>query len=156
MSIHSIIRRAGIAVMLLASLAFAPITAQAGEVNASTFGGVAIEGTDPVAYFTEGRPVKGSGDFTHDWNGATWRFANADNRDLFAADPEKYAPQYGGYCAWAVSQGYTAGIDPNAWRIEDGRLYLNYSPGVQERWMADIQGHITAADNNWPGIKAGL
>ncbi len=156
MFIHTMVRRIGIALMFFAGLAISPMAAQAGEINASTFGGVAIEGTDPVAYFTDGKPVKGSDEITHDWNGATWHFASAENRDLFAADPEKYAPQYGGYCAWAVSQGYTADIDPNAWRIEDGKLYLNYSSGIQERWMADIQGHITAADKNWPGVKAGL
>ncbi|MEL6266226.1 MAG: YHS domain-containing (seleno)protein [Pseudomonadota bacterium] len=117
-----------------------------------TLFGTAIDGTDPVAYFTEGRPVEGSSSHTYDWNGATWRFASAENRDLFAADPEAYAPQYGGYCAWAVSQGYTASTDPDAWAIVEGKLYLNYNASVQSRWEKDIPGHITAADGNWPTV----
>ncbi|MDF1748525.1 MAG: YHS domain-containing (seleno)protein [Alphaproteobacteria bacterium] len=130
--------------------------AVAGEINATTLRGIAIEGTDPVAYFTEGKPVEGSRDFSYDWKGATWRFSSAENLEAFKADPEAYAPQYGGYCAWAVSQGYTAKIDPEAFRIEDGKLYLNYSKGVQERWMGDVSGNIAAADRNWPDIKKGL
>ncbi|MEM1382201.1 MAG: YHS domain-containing (seleno)protein [Pseudomonadota bacterium] len=114
--------------------------------------GYAIRGYDPVAYHKEGRPVEGSSDFTHDWQGATWSFASADNRDLFAADPEAYAPQFGGYCAWAVSQGYTAPVDPNAWDIIDGKLYLNYNTDIQSRWRKDIPGHIASATANWPGI----
>lgn len=128
-----------------------PIPVFAEEVFARW--GVAIRGTDPVAYFTEGRPVEGSSDFTADWNGAEWRFASAENRDKFVADPEAYAPQYGGFCAWAVSQGYTASTVPEAWRIVDGKLYLNYSLGVQKQWEGDIPGNIVKADANWPGLK---
>lgn len=113
---------------------------------------VAIDGTDPVAYFTEGRPVEGEAKFTHEWNGATWRFASASNRDRFVADPERYAPQFGGYCAWAVSQGYTASTDPDAWKIVDGKLYLNYNKSIQARWERDIPGHIAAAEGNWPSV----
>ena len=123
-------------------------------VNKTIFGGVAIDGYDPVAYFTDGKPVSGSKEFVHDWNGATWRFASAAHRDLFAQAPETYAPQYGGYCAWAVSQGYTAGIDPQAWKIENGRLFLNYSPEVQKKWSADIPGNIAKGDANWPQLSA--
>lgn len=115
--------------------------------------GLAIQGYDPVAYFTEGRPVRGKDTFTYSFAGATWRFASAENRDAFAAAPERYAPQYGGYCAWAVSQGYTASTDPDAWRIEDGKLYLNYSRSVQRRWEQDVPGNIAKADANWPGLK---
>jgi YHS domain-containing protein len=117
--------------------------------------GLAIHGTDPVAYFTEGAAVTGSPEYTYDWGNATWQFASAENRDLFAANPQQYAPQYGGFCAWAVSQGYTASIDPNAWRIVEGRLYLNYSPGVQRQWEQDIPGNISRADANWPGLSTG-
>ena len=120
-----------------------------------TDGGKAIRGYDPVAYFTEGKPVKGKPLFTHDYDGATWQFASEANRDAFAADPARYAPQYGGYCAWAVSQGYTASIDPDAWKIVDGKLYLNYSRSVQRRWERDIPGHIAKADSNWPSVKTG-
>lgn len=114
--------------------------------------GLAIAGADPVAYFTQSDYVPGSDEFTHDWEGATWRFTSAENRDLFAAQPEEYAPQYGGFCAWAVSQGYTASIDPTAWKIVDGKLYLNYSAGVQRKWSKDIPGNIAKADQNWPAV----
>jgi YHS domain-containing protein len=144
---------------LLLGLALALVTPPAnaeGVVNASSWTGTAIEGYDPVAYFEEGKPVEGDSDYAHEWMGATWYFASAENRDLFAADPEKYAPQYGGYCAWAVSQGYTAKIDPQAWAVVDDRLYLNYSLDVQKQWQQDVPGHITKADANWPDIRAGL
>jgi YHS domain-containing protein len=130
--------------------------AAGGVVNASSFTGTAIEGYDPVAYFAEGRPVEGDSAFAHDWMGATWYFASAENRDRFAADPERYAPQYGGYCAWAVAHGYTAKIDPAAWKIVEGKLYLNYSKEVQADWAQDIPGNITKSDANWPKIRADL
>ena len=122
------------------------------EINSSFIGAVAIEGTDPVAYFTEGKAVEGSSRFTHTWKGATWRFKNAANRDAFAGDPEKYAPRFGGYCAWAVSQGYTASIDPEAGTVHKGKLYLNYSIGVRDEWAKDIPGNITKGENNWPKV----
>ena len=114
--------------------------------------GLAIRGTDPVAYFTQGGPVAGRSEYAYTWNNATWQFASAENRDLFIANPDQYAPQYGGFCSWAVSQGYTASIDPNAWRIVDGKLYLNYNQSVQRRWERDISGNIRKADANWPGV----
>ncbi|MGK7891387.1 MAG: YHS domain-containing (seleno)protein [Leptolyngbyaceae cyanobacterium] len=129
-----------------------PCAAEATLVSFNVENGVAIEGTDPVAYFTDGGPVPGSSEFAYEWNGAVWQFASAENRDLFAANPEQYAPQYGGYCAWAVSQGYTAPIDPSAWKIVDGKLYLNFDRRVQARWERDIPGHIAQADANWPGV----
>ncbi|WP_342078388.1 YHS domain-containing (seleno)protein [Yoonia sp. SS1-5] len=115
-------------------------------------GGIAIDGTDPVAYFKQGAPVAGDPTITHDWEGATWQFSSAENRDLFAADPAAYAPQYGGYCAYAVSEGYTASTVPEAWRIVDGKLYLNYSRRIQRRWERDIPGRIAAGDRNWPTV----
>ncbi|MEM6408993.1 MAG: YHS domain-containing (seleno)protein [Pseudomonadota bacterium] len=117
-------------------------------------GGIAIDGTDAVAYFTQSAPVAGSSDITHEWNGVTWQFASAANRDAFAADPESYAPQYGGYCAWAVSQGYTAETSPDAWTIVDGKLYLNFNKRIRRRWERDIPGNIEAGDANWPGVLA--
>jgi YHS domain-containing protein len=114
--------------------------------------GLAIRGTDPVAYFTEGKPVPGKAEFTHKWGDATWQFASAQNRDLFAQSPEKYAPQYGGFCAWAVSQGYTAATDPNAWKIVNDKLYLNYNSAVQWGWEKDISGNVAKGDKNWLGI----
>jgi YHS domain-containing protein len=130
--------------------------ADAGAINTTLFRNLAIEGTDPVAYFTEGRPVAGSSDFEHAWMGATWRFTSAEHLERFKADPERYAPQYGGFCAWAVAQGYTAKIDPEAWRIEDGRLFLNYSKAVQAQWAQDVPGNIAKGDRNWPEIRANL
>ncbi|MEM8824751.1 MAG: YHS domain-containing (seleno)protein [Pseudomonadota bacterium] len=116
--------------------------------------GVAVDGSDVVAYFTDGAPVAGSRDITHIWNGATWRFSTEENRAAFVANPEAYAPQYGGYCAWAVSQGYTASTTPEAWKIVNGKLYLNFSRRVQRRWERDIPGNIAAGDANWPGVLA--
>ena len=118
--------------------------------------GVAIAGTDPVAYFQEGKAVAGDSAFAHAWDGATWHFASAENRDRFAADPEKYAPQYGGYCAYAVSQGQTAPIDPEAWKIVDDKLYLNFDQNVASIWEKDIPGYIAEADENWPQIQKEL
>ncbi len=115
-------------------------------------GGAAIRGHDPVAYHLLRAPTRGDARFTHQWRGAAWRFANAAHRDMFAADPERLAPAYGGFCAWAVAEGYTAPIDPAAWAIVDGRLYLNYSRGVQRRWERDIPGNIARADQNWPRL----
>ncbi|MCW5979393.1 MAG: YHS domain-containing protein [Bryobacteraceae bacterium] len=114
--------------------------------------GLALKGYDPVGYFTDSQPVKGSAEFAHDWMGAEWRFASVENRDRFAADPARYAPQYGGYCAWAVSNNYTADADPEAWKIVDGKLYLNYSKGVQKKWEKDQAQRIEAADANWPRL----
>ena len=141
----------GGAMVLAALLAGAPAFAKS-EVNSSLIGGVAIEGTDAVAYFTEGRPVKGTSEFAHRWKGAEWRFKTAANRDAFAAAPEKYAPRFGGYCAWAVSQGYTASIDPEAWTVHQGKLYLNYSKSVQAQWSQDISGNIAKGEKNWPKV----
>ena len=139
------------AVLLLPPLGVAPAAAK-DPVSTGFFGSLAVSGYDPVAYFVEGRPVEGRKDFEFEWNGATWRFADADNLAAFSADPEKFAPQYGGYCAWAVSQGGTASSDPEAWRIAGGKLYLNYSNSVQGQWLRDISGNIAKADSNWPGV----
>jgi YHS domain-containing protein len=115
-------------------------------------GGFAIRGYDAVAYFEQSQPVKGSSQFGYQWQGATWLFASAENRDRFQANPERYAPQYGGYCAYAVSQGRTASIDPEAWKVVDGKLYLNYSKGVQKKWEQDVPGNIVKADKYWPDL----
>lgn len=130
-----------------------PATVQAKNEVYTDQAGLAIRGYDPVAHHEKGRPLEGSSNFEFVWKGARWRFANATHRDLFKADPERYAPRYGGYCAWAVSQGYTASVDPeNAWRIVAGKLYLNYSVAVKKRWETDIPGHIQKANVNWPDV----
>lgn len=117
--------------------------------------GIAIKGYDAVAYFLDGNPVRGNGEFTHAWRGAEWRFSSARHRDLFAGDPEKYAPRYGGYCAFAVSIGRTADIDPAEWTIVDGKLYLNLDTKTKKLWEQDIPGNIRKGDENWPRILQG-
>ncbi len=125
--------------------------AKSDPVNHSR-GGIAIQGYDPVAYFTDSKPVKGDAKFNMAWQGSTWRFASAEHRDLFAQSPERYAPQYGGYCAYGVSNGHTVDIDPEAWKIIDGKLYLNYSKSVQQQFLQDPAGRIKLADQNWPSL----
>ena len=136
-------------------LALSPVVAASptvaeDPVYTSTFSNLAVGGYDAVAYFTVGKAVKGRGDFEFEWNGATWRFTTAENLVAFKADPQAYAPQYGGYYTWAVAQGYAASADPMAWRIADGKVYLNYDQEVQERRAQDIPGNIKKADANWP------
>ncbi len=123
----------------------------AGAVNIS--GGFAIQGFDPVAFFAEGRPRRGAVAHAHEWQGARWLFVSEANRALFAATPERYAPMYGGFCAYGVASGYKVGIDPNAWAIVDGRLYLNYSMSIQRSWQADVPGYIAKADAAWPSLR---
>ena len=132
----------------------APLAVQAASpaIYTGLVKGVAVGGYDPVAYFTAHKPVEGRGDILYEWKGVTWRFASEKNRDTFKANPEKYAPQFGGYCAYAVAKGGTAKGDPQAWTIVGGKLYLNLSPAVQKLWEKDIPGYIKAADKNWPGV----
>jgi YHS domain-containing protein len=113
-------------------------------------GDIAIKGYDPVAYFADQRPVKGSAAFEYLWNGAKWRFASAEHRDQFRAVPEKYSPKYGGYCAYAVSLGKIVDIDPEAWTVFEGRLYLNINRNVRKLWERDKEEYIRKADENWP------
>ena len=127
-------------------------TALAAEPAVFAPSGIAINGIDPVGYFTEAKPVAGDAAFTSVWEGAEWRFASAGNKARFDADPEAFAPKYGGYCAYAVSQGYTASTDPEAWTIHKDRLYLNYSKGVRKKWLRDTDAYIEAADRNWPAV----
>lgn len=135
-------------------LATLSLTAVAGKdpVYTGFLSSTALKGYDAVGYFTDGKPLKGDKRFSVEWQGATWLFASADHRDLFKAAPEKYAPRYGGYCAWAVSQGYTASGDPLVWAIVDGRLYVNYDDDVGRKWRKDPQGFIALANENWPGV----
>ena len=111
--------------------------------------GIAIRGYDTVAYFTQGKPVKGDEQFSTQWEGATWRFSSQDNLDLFTADPEKYAPQYGGYCAYGVAQGSLVKIEPDLWSIVDDKLYLNYNKSFNNKWKKDIPGFIATADEKF-------
>jgi hypothetical protein len=114
--------------------------------------GLALKGYDPVAYFVDGKPVPGSPALQHEWNGAIWRFASAANRERFIEAPEAYAPQFGGFCAWAVSRNYTADTDPDAFDIVGGKLYLNYSRLVQLRWKVNREDNIRKGEQNWPKL----
>lgn len=126
----------------------------AGVVNAKS--GVALGGYDVVAYFTMNRAVPGEQAFSHSWNGVAWQFASAAHRDAFAQAPEKFAPQFGGFCAYGVSRGYAVDIDPEAFSVVDGQLYLNYSKRVQGTWNQDRPGYIEKARRNWPRVAQGL
>lgn len=112
----------------------------------------AIRGYDPVAYFTQGKPIKGAKDITFKWQEATWHFSSTANRDMFQKDPEHYAPLYGGYCAFGMSNGYKASIEPEAFTIVGNRLYLNYNLDIRKTWVKDQKEHITRADGNWPKL----
>ncbi len=137
------------------AIALTPRAAFAAEPRAFETAGVAINGYDPVAYFTEGKPVEGDPSITSDWLDAKVQFATAENKAMFDADPEKYAPKYGGFCAYAVSKGYTASTDPDAWSIYQGRLYLNFSKSVRALWSLNKSGNVRSADANWPGVLDG-
>ncbi|MBK8555049.1 MAG: YHS domain protein [Lewinellaceae bacterium] len=113
----------------------------------------AIDGYDPVAYFTEGRPVKGNPDIVYTWKGATWHFSSKAHRDLFAAKPEQYAPQYDGYCAYGWAQGDAVKIEGEAWKIIDAKLYLNYDLSIQKKWEKNIPDYIQKADKNWKSAQ---
>jgi len=109
----------------------------------------AIKGYDTVAYFKLGRATKGSESFAFRWRDRTWHFSSPEHRDLFAANPEQYAPQYDGFCAWAMTESRLAITDPEVWTIVDGKLYLNCSQAAYEKWSRDIPGHIRKADAIW-------
>lgn len=115
--------------------------------------GVALSTYDAVSYFTASEPLKGSEKFTAKYDNATYWFADEKNRDAFVSNPAKYAPQYGGYCAYAASQGGKASADPTQWTVLDGKLYVNFDARIQKQWTANIQSFIKQADTKWPHIK---
>jgi YHS domain-containing protein len=133
-------------------LAFPLLAAASPELNLDAQG-VAIHGYDPVAYFADGKPVKGSAEFSHKVGDATYYFASARHRDRFAKAPEKYAPQFGGYCAMGTAMGKKLDVDPQAWRIVDGKLYLNLDKDVQKKWLSDVPGHLKQANAKWAEIR---
>ncbi|MEM7363814.1 MAG: YHS domain-containing (seleno)protein [Pseudomonadota bacterium] len=139
-------------VALTLMLASTTVFADEDPIYTSFFSNVAVGGYDPVAYFEEGRPIEGDAMYSLQYKGAEFRFSSEQNLTLFRANPEDYAPQYGGYCAWAVSQGNLAKGDPDHWKIVDGKLYLNYSKSIQQRWEKNIPGFIATADLNWPNV----
>ncbi len=142
--------------MLVRSLVILSISVSVFGTNPvnTTIWGVAVKGYDTVAYFQLHKAVKGNKSFQYEWNGAKWYFSSQTHLDQFKKSPQEFAPQFGGYCAWAVSQGYTANIDPKAWKIVDGKLYLNYDHDVQAKWELDMVNLIAQALTNWPAIVA--
>lgn len=151
MTIKSIFIAAGLGLAALTAPAAASAEA---PVYTGTFSNVALSGYDTVAYFTAGKPVKGTSAYKVTYKGAEWRFSSAANLAKFKAAPARFAPQYGGYCAWAVSQGYTASGDPTVWKIVNGKLYVNYNEEIGAKWSKNIAGFIKAGDANWPKILA--
>lgn len=142
----------GMRMLATTALLLASATASvAGEFFASD--GVAIRGYDPVAYFTDMKPVKGSPEFHAEYQGSIFYFASAIHRDTFLAHPEKFAPRYGGYCAFGMAKGYKAAIDPAAFTVVGDRLYLNYNGTVRALWVLDIPGYVKKADANWPEVR---
>ena len=135
----------------LAALLVVSATAFAGKVNLEN--GIAIKGYDPVAYFADHKPVKGVPEYTAVYDGATYEFVSAAHRVLFVATPDKYVPQFGGFCAYGAAQGHKADIDPAAFTIVDGKLYLNYNSKVMATWRQDIPGYIIKAEKAWPTVS---
>ncbi len=132
--------------------AVAPARAAGPQVNA-TITGLALRGYDPVAYFTDGKPVLGDFSITAQYDGATYRFASEEHKALFLKEPAKYVPQFGGFCAYGAAAGYKVDGDPTLWKIVDNKLYLNIAPPVAARWNQDIPGYIKAANEKWTTIK---
>ncbi|HXI20490.1 MAG TPA: YHS domain-containing (seleno)protein [Gemmatimonadales bacterium] len=144
------LRLAG-AALVVAVTAAAQVPAGKALVNVDSHG-VALQGYDPVAFFSDSQPVRGHSDLTASYRGATYNFASAEHQRMFQAAPERYAPQFGGYCAYGVSQGHTAPVEISTWQIRDGRLLLNYSAAVRRRFDADLARYLAQADHNWPGL----
>ena len=130
---------------------FSFLFAQKGEVFTTPKG--AIGGYDVVAFFTEQKPVKGKKEFTIEWKDATWYFSTADNKKTFESDPEKFAPQFGGYCAYGVSQNHKSPTEVDTWTIVDGKLYFNYNMEVKQLWLKDQSNLIQLANKNWPDLN---
>ncbi len=142
------------AILYLAAMLLGSSSALAGEdpIYTTLFSNKAAKGYDVTAYFTDNKPVEGKSKFSTEYMGAEWLFASQENLDKFKADPEKYAPQYGGYCAYAAALGDAVSADPEQWTIHEGKLYLNYDKKVNDIWVADKSGYIAKADKNWPTL----
>ena len=157
MSKRRLLISGGVFIVLIGSIAayktFVPHTYAAQKTY--KVDGIALGGTDPVGYFKQAKPIKGSPEFTFDWNGATWHFASVENRDLFAASPESYAPQFGGFCAWAVAaRKKLYSTQAKNWTIDNGKLYLNYIDNIQKKWEKNRQWFIADGDRFWPTLSS--
>ncbi len=154
MSNLTLSRRGVLAGFVAAPFAGLALTGPALAASAPVYNenGIAWDGYDPVAYFTKGAPTPGMGKFTTDYKGAKVLFSSVENRDMFVAAPATYAPQFGGYCAYAASKGYVAPTVPEAWTVYDDKLYLNFSLRARELWLQDVPGNVAKGNANWPGI----
>ena len=149
---NNILKYRAAILLVLSSLTAVPVFAASGAVNVDKHG-LAIKGYDPVAYFKDGKAEKGKAEFQSTYSGATYQFASQEHKALFDKEPAKYVPEYGGYCAYGLSQGHKAPVDPQAWTVVDGKLYLNYAAGVRSDWQKDKNGLIKKADAYWPRVK---
>ncbi len=140
-----------VAVAAMFAVTLLSTNAWAGSVNETD--GIAVKGYDPVAYFTDNKPVKGSAAHTYVYEGVTYRFASAAHRKLFAKDPAKYVPEFGGFCAYGTAGGHKVDVDPAAFTIVDGKLYINYDLDVMATWRKDEPGYIHKAEENWPAVS---
>lgn len=145
------INRRNLLGLSLGAAGFAVLATAAGPSFAKS--PLALTGYDPVSYFSGSRPSKGKPEFTAQYRGLTYQFSSAQNRDAFARSPARFAPQFDGYCAYGVSRGYKVGVDPLAYKVVSGKLYVNYSRSVQRTWSRDIPGYIAKAKKNWPGLN---
>ncbi len=139
-------------VLCLAGLLPMGAFAAAPDVNVGHFNKLAVNGYDVITYWKGGKPKEGNANITASYNGATWVFVSPENRALFSKNPTKYAPQYGGYCAYAASRNAVSDVDQLAWRIWKDKLYLNYSPRVRRQWASDIDNNIEKANGFWPKL----
>ena len=147
--------RSLISVFLFAGLVTPLIAGDPQKMVATGPDGVAIKGYDTVAYFTENRPMKGSPEFAHSWRDTKWYFANAEHHSLFVSDPDRYAPQFGGFCANGMTKGVAVAADPEAWTIVDGKLYIKFNEGARDRWRKDKANKIEQANKNWADLQTG-
>ena len=151
-------RLLGAAIAAASILALAPSTSFAvkqtgGEYN-TLYAGLGAKGYDVVSYFTNKAPMQGSDKFTANYGGVTWQFASAEHRDMFKADPAKYAPQYGGFCAWGVAQGKLFDVDPvNGWTVSNNKLYLNFNGDINKTFARDTEGFLSKAERNWDALN---
>ncbi len=150
--INKLSRRLAQLCLLAAMLMSATAWAADDAVYTSRFSNLGADGYDVTAYFSDNKAVEGKKSFKAEYMGADWLFVSQENLDKFTAAPDMYAPQYGGYCAWAVANGDTASGDPELWTLHDGKLYLNYNKKINKRWLADKENLIVAADGKWPAV----
>lgn len=138
--------------LLITATLFSTQALAKSPVYTAFFNDLAVEGYDTVAYFSDNKPVKGNSKYSTEYKGAEWHFSSMENLEKFKTAPEKYAPQYGGYCAWAVAQNNTAKGDPQQWTIFEDKLYLNYNTDIKNKWLVDKEGLISKADKHWPTL----